>query len=60
MPEQPRKHGQCRIGERLIHEGLLPLQGFEPTARWKFVLAVEFRIDQFGEKLGSCGQAPFA
>lgn len=57
MSEESRHHGQSLIGERLIDEWLLALQGLYGAAGRKSVFRVELRIDDFWKQFGHCRQA---
>jgi hypothetical protein len=50
IPEEPRQHSQCARRQRLVDEGLLPIESFNCRATWQRVFAGR-GIDDLGIQL---------
>jgi hypothetical protein len=49
VAKQPRQQGQGVLGEDLVHEGFLPIQGFKSATAW-FSVIVEIWVTDFREE----------
>ena len=49
IPEEPCEQSQSVLGEDLVHEGFLPIQGFKSATAW-FSVIVEIWVTDFREE----------